>query len=282
MKALIVATGSPLQLALSQQFQQRQRACKVLSPAQLAQLEAPQLDGAVVIELASLEALQAGLPVPIAAQDRRRLLELCRARSTPLLMLSDGRVFDGGEAPLNHRENESPHPASVAGGQLSALETQLAGALEEYLVLRTGPVFSERGDNALTRLFQAMVAGEHLQLSTGLKCCPTHVKDLARVLSGIVDQLSVGAQCWGIYHYNSSGQTSAYEFAEVIYAFASQRVDLVSAAPELVACEGGQGIEPAVPVLRCDKILQHFGIKQLPWRSYLPKALKVLCEGDSK
>lgn len=279
-KAVLIASSSPLQQALISQFRQRGRACEVIAPDQLAAVDGSRLHDGIVIEASSLAAVQAGRSVDLAAGDRRRLMELCDREAIPFMLLSDGRVFDGGEAPLNHRENEPPHPASVAGGQLSALEAQLTVAVQRHVILRTGALFSEAGDNFLTRLFAALIGGQRLTLSTTLKSCPTHEADLARVVSGMVDQYSCEAQCWGVYHYNSFGHTTAYEFAEVVYAHVSQRVDLGPANPRLLASETGMKLEPAVPVLRCDKILQHFGIKQLPWRSFLPGALEALCEGE--
>jgi hypothetical protein len=40
----------------------------------------------------------------------------------PFVQLSDGRVFDGDEAPINHRESDSVQPGSVTGARLSAVE----------------------------------------------------------------------------------------------------------------------------------------------------------------
>lgn len=282
MKILLVATPSPLSHALTQWFDVRGRACRQVTPDQVPGLAPGDLTGSLVVEIATLTALQAGNTLAVSGEARHHLVGLIETVQCPLLFLSDGRVFDGDEAPLNHRETEKNQPGSVAGGRLSAVEQLLARHVEKHLVLRTGPLFSEQGENFFTALFGRLIAGGEIALNSTLKTCPTHVSDLSRVISALVDQVACGAQNWGAYHYNSSGQTSAYEFTEVMLAFASQHLDLSKAKTTLTILESGVRIDPAVPVLRCEKILHHFGVKQLPWRANLPKPIKQLCEGKKK
>lgn len=282
MNVLLIATPSPLHHALTQWFELRGRAYRDVAPDQVTALTAGDLANSLVVDIATLTALQVGNELSLSGEARHHLVGLVETVGCPLLFLSDGRVFDGDDAPLNHRETEKPQPGSLAGGRLTAVEHLLVRHIEKHLLLRTGPVFSERGENFFTTLFDRLMAGGAIPLNSTLKTCPTHVVDLSRVISALVDQIASGAQNWGAYHYNSSGQTSAYEFTEVMLAFASQHVDLSKAKTSLEIQESGTRIEPAVPVLRCEKILHHFGIKQLPWRAYLPKPVKQLCERKDK
>lgn len=279
MKVLLVATPSPLSRALTQWFDMRGRAWREVTPDKVLNLGPADVSGSVVLEIATLTALQAGNNLSISGEARHHLVALLEKTECPLLFVSDGRVFDGDEAPLNHREAEKVQPGSVAGGRLSAVEHLLERHLERHIVLRTGPVFSEQGDNFFTALFERLVDGGEIALNSTLKTCPTHIADLSRVISALIDQVACGARNWGAYHYNSSGQTSAYEFSEVMLAFASQHMDLSKGKTSLAILESGARIDPTVPVLRCEKILHHFGIKQLPWRAYLPTPIKQLCEG---
>lgn len=281
MNVLVVATPSPLSRALAQWFEMRGRAHRIIEPQEIMALERGMLHDSIVLDLATIDALQRTNSLSISGEARHHLVEVAEQAGCPFLLVSDGRVFDGDEAPLNHRETEKVQPGSVAGGRLSAIEHLLEKHIEQHFVLRTGPLFSEDGDNFFTGFFSRLLAGGDISLNASLKTCPTHVVDLSRVISAVIDQLSCGAQNWGVYHYNSSGQTSAYEFAEVMLAFTSQHRDLTRAGTTLSALESGVRIEPAIPVLRCEKILQHFGIKQLPWRAYLPTPIKMLCEGKS-
>lgn len=282
MKALVIATPSVLQQALSHWLDMRGREYTIIPPDKIAQLGVGDVRGSVIVDIATLDALQVGNHLALSGESRHHLVELAERYDIPLIFLSDGRVFDGDYAPINHRETDKVQPGSVPGARLSAVEHLLERHLTRRLILRTGPVFAEAGDNYFTRFFARLVAGGEVSLNTGLKTCPTHAADLSRVISAVIDQVSCGAENWGAYHYNSSGQTSAYEFTEVMLAFASQQLDLEKKKTDLVALESGLRIEPAIPVLRCEKILHDFGIKQLPWRSYLPQPIKILCEAQRK
>ncbi len=282
MKVILISISTALESVLCQWFDMRGREFLCVSPEAVVDLTPATLSNAIVVDIASLESLQSGNDLSLPGSARHHLIDVAAEARAPLLLLSDGRVFDGDYAPINHREADRVQPGSVAGARLAAAEQLLERHLERYLVLRTGPLFSEAGDNFFTRFFSQLVHGGELALNSGLKTCPTHVADLARVISAVIDQVSCGAENWGSYHYNSSGQTSAYEFTEVMLAFASQQLDLEKRKTSLAIAESGLRIEPAVPVLRCEKILHDFGIKQLPWRSYLPQPIKVLCEAKQK
>ncbi|MBB3047474.1 dTDP-4-dehydrorhamnose reductase [Litorivivens lipolytica] len=278
MNVLVIAEPSALQQAVCHWFEARERAFRLVAPADILGLGRADVYNTVVLDLATLEGLQRGNELSLSGESRHHLIELLEASASPFIFLSDGRVFDGDYAPINHRETDNVQPGSVAGARLSAVEHLLERHIERRVILRTGPVFSNQPDNFFVRFFQRLLDGGDIALNSQLKTCPTHVADLARVISGVIDQVACGANNWGAYHYNSSSPTSAYEFAEVMFAFASQQLDLDQKATSLVVQESALRIEPAVPVLRCEKILHDFGIKQLPWRSYLPQPIKLLCE----
>lgn len=211
---------------------------------------------------------------------RESLLQSCRALKVPYLFLSDGRVFDGiAEQSHDYLEADDIAPASLAGKQFAEFEHLVMGVAGQGVILRTGPLIAEEEGNFLGDCLVTMREGKVLGLNDSLMSCPTPVADLARVVSGMVDQLSCGAPCCGVYHYNSSGVASAYEFAEVVCAFASQ---FVAPVADIAVDDAGVTWAPNVPVLSCGKVLQHFGVKQLPWRAYLPRMVRAVCEGVSK
>ena len=201
---------------------------------------------------------------------RRKVLQSCLAMDVPYVFLSDGRVFDGfTERQHEYVESDQKNAGSVAGKQLAEYES----------LVRTGPLIAAQEGNFLGDCLVTMRGGSVLTLNDSVTSCPTPVSDLARVVSGIVDQLSCGASCRGVYHYNSSGSASAYEFAEVVCAFASQ---FVAPVADIAADDEGITWRPDAPVLSCNQILQDFGIKQLPWRAYLPRMVRAICEEVTK
>ena len=55
-----------------------------------------------------------------------------------------------------------------------------------------------------------------VKVSEQVRGSPVHVAEVARVIHGIVDQLSTGAPCKGLYHYSGIGEVTAYSFMETV------------------------------------------------------------------
>jgi dTDP-4-dehydrorhamnose reductase len=106
---------------------------------------------------------------------------------------------------------------------------------------------------------------------------PVAADDAARVISGLLDQLSVGAESWGVYHYASSEQPHGDEVGEVLLAAASQFFEFDPAA--IVRQDAVQG--PPNAALDCRKICNTFAIKQLPWRDAMTNTVKHYFKSES-
>lgn len=284
MKALIVCSQPSTQLALERQLQRRGQTFASFAPSRLDDL-AGELAGAAedsigllpVLDAASRELNQEGSEgFPAAAF--QQLVERCRQHEVPLLMLSDSRVFPGA-LKQRYREIDTPAPAPGPGALLLERERYLAQHCPRHVILRTGPLLAPSGANLLTDLVQAFRRGGVVPVAAEPRFCPTPVADVARVVSGILDQLDCAAACWGIYHYHSSDAASCYEFAEVVLAAAAQYWDVGGSHVQLQAsvAETCGGV---FPVLSCQRIRDTFGIQQLPWRSAVPHLLKQLYEGE--
>lgn len=268
---------------MENQFQARGAPFHCVTPAQLmddmpTQLAA-QADSTLVLDLASQALIEQGRAERFPEAAFAQLASACREREWPLLLLSDSRVFAG--APKHrYRETEAPAPSSEAGAQLLRRENALVEFLPWHLILRCGPLIAAGGDNPLIRLVRQLRQGGEVTWAGEPRFCPTPVVDLARVLSGMRDQLDCAASCWGVYHYNSSDPASPYEFAEATLAAAGQywdmsrecvRLEMVSAQPD----------KPLFPVLSCTRIRDTFGIQQLPWRKAMPELMKQIHAGES-
>lgn len=282
---VLISRPGSLNDAISSQLTLRERPLVILSMDDIPTLDVKMLRDAIVVDGDALAYLQRhdGFSEDVHAQMltwRRDILQACVAHDIPYLFLSDGRVFDGCLAHTGDCvEHDDIEPASVAGKQLAEYERLVSGFTGQGVVLRTGPLIATQDGNFLSDCLATMREGKVLTLNDTLMACPTPVSDFARVISGLIDQLCCGAPCRGTYHYSSSGSASAYEFAEVVCAFASQFVTPVA---DIEADDAGVTWRPSVPILSCNKILQDFGVKQLPWRAYLPRMVRAMCEGESK
>lgn len=284
MRILIVYNEAALQLALGAQLHERGYAALCVTPAELGDEITGRLadldsdEDWVVIDCASREMAQDGTPLLDDALFRR-CVDWCARRRWHFLLLSDSRVFPGGSK-QRYRETDTPQPASPAGVLLTQREQYLAAHSARHLILRTGPLIAAGGANLLTDLLQRLRRGGTVAVANAPRFCPTPVTDLARVISGICDQLDCAARCWGIYHYHSSDAASGYEFAEVLLAAAAQYWDVGGNHAQLqIAADESFGAP--FPTLNCQHIRDTFGIQQLPWRKAIPQLLKTIYAGES-
>ncbi len=201
----------------------------------------------------------------------------CQRDAACHLFVSSSRVFSGQLDRLYH-EGDDPDGEDLIGRTLAEAEQLVQGACERHLILRLGPVFASLGTNLVTQMLGDMMSGKHLVLDNNLRGCPVASEDGARVISALLDQLSTGAELWGIYHYCSSETATYYEFAEAILAAASQFSEFSPDAVELKELEAGA---PRLNrALECSKIRNTFAIKQLPWRSAIADQVKTYFSQD--
>ena len=274
MKILVIAQEPQIVSSLSHYFESRGRAYLVCSVAEIS--EESNLDAflrnhsiSLVLNAASVSLLKKSTDNEWVA-GVQELAEICHRNRVVLMQLSSSLVFDGLDGG-RHREIDEALPASRIGAVHWQMEQAVRAHCERHVVVRTMPLFSGHPDNLLSTLIAQFKAGNELAVSTGGKSAPVSCDDLARVLSGVVDQLSCGANAWGTYHYCASDPANHFQFAEAVLMVASQFIDTSGAS--LTAIESPYTEWPQ-PLLNCNKIRTTFGIKQLPWRSSIGDAVK--------
>lgn len=286
MNVVVISSSGALDHALQIQFSSRGRPLSSVSAEELIHFPLGEFRDCCLLDVAFYEQLQLG---PLADEDfekqceiRQQLYRRFADEQGRVILISDGRVLGESDDAGPCREDEERHPSCEVGRQLAQVEVMLE-ASGCGVILRSGPLLAAEGHGFLSGCVQRLQRGELMRLDGATMTCPTAAADLARVVSGMVDQLLCGADCSGVYHYTSSGQTSAYEFAEVVYAFVSQLVNLPASEGDAMVSEvGAEAWQPQVSPLCCERILFDFGIKQLPWRAFLPRIVKTLCEESSK
>lgn len=287
MKVLVITLDAQLRAGLEKQLTLRNRPYQCVGVEWFRAIDPVDVqrspstipaDVGVVVNALTLECLEQQIDENLG-DGLLMLAQACSQRGIPLIQLSNSRVFDGIDGG-RHRERDAVVPASRIGAILSRMEELVRSACPQHIILRTGPLFSAVGDNLLTSLLQRFQDRESLTLSSSGKSSPVHVLDLARVISAIVDQLSCGAQCWGTYHYCSSDPASSHQFAETVLAVASQYIQ-GSDQPLMLEPVATADTSWPRPLLNCDEIFNNFGIKQLPWRSYVAPTVKEVYQQQS-
>lgn len=187
-----------------------------------------------------------------------------------LLQLSDCQVFSGQQTSA-YRETDEPDTQTPYGAMRWASERAVIDTCPRHLILRTGELFSSLGSNVLTSLIDAWRKGESAPVSIRYQFCPTAVRDAARVIVALLQQLSCCIEPWGVYHYCGTDAVSYRDFARLVK-------QILESQPEcdfpMEMREIADGLPPLSWALDCGKIRDKFGIKQHAWRAGLTSGVK--------
>ena len=204
------------------------------------------------------------------------LAQACAAAGIALVHISCAEVFDGlEETPYN--EEYQPAPISAYGRSKATGEALVRRHLPRHVILRTGWLFSARGDSVVRRLLDQARQQTAMEVSDLLIGSPTAAADLARVILAVIKQLDCGGDGWGTYHYAGAEPISWFGFCEAVIAAARQYEDLAleRLQPVSRAPLGWRDL-PLNTRLDCSRIRGTFGIHQRAWRTGLMQAVRTL------
>lgn len=216
---------------------------------------------------------------PVGQRDVERtqwLAGLAARDQIAYFFLSSARVFSG-TLTRPYRETDQPDATDPVGRTLIEVEQLLSGALDEIFILRLGLMFGGRRPNPLARALDALARGDRLKVSEHARGSPVHVAEVARVIHGIIDQIGAGAPRKGLYHYSGIGEVNAYSFMETVLANASQ-YEPFKEARELMELTSDGASSVSSLSLDCAEIRHQFGIQQLSWREFVPRAVQRYIE----
>jgi len=198
----------------------------------------------------------------------RQLAQVCSDKQIPLLHLSSYSVF-GGDNKVTHSEKDAVAPLNAYGLAFVEAE-QVIAELPKHIILRLSWVIGAYGDNLLTRLLSAFLAGASVTVNRRLRGAPTALSDAARVAVAMAKQIQCGADNWGVMHYCSSDACTEDEFAEQLLQLLIQQ-QLLTAEPSLSLVDTDPIDEPLSAILGCRRARDYFGIQARSWRpSLLP------------
>ena len=216
---------------------------------------------------------------PVGQRDVERtqwLAGLAARDQIAYFFLSSARVFSG-TLTRPYRETDQPDATDPVGRTLIEVEQLLSGALDGIFILRLGLMFGGRRPNPLARALDALARGDRLKVSEHARGSPVHVAEVARVIHGIIDQIGAGAPRKGLYHYSGIGEVNAYSFMETVLANASQ-YEPFKEARELMELTSDGASSVSSLSLDCAEIRHQFGIQQLSWREFVPRAVQRYIE----
>jgi dTDP-4-dehydrorhamnose reductase len=199
----------------------------------------------------------------------QQLAHICGAANIPLIQFSSYSLF-GGDPKGTHSEKDAVAPLNDTGRAFAAVEQVIAEQVSRHIILRLSWVIGAYGDNLLTRLLNAFLAGASVTVNRRLRGAPTALSDAARVAVAISKQIHCGADNWGVMHYCSSDSCTEDEFAEQLLQLLIQQ-QLLTAEPSLSLIDTEEANEPLSAILGCRRARDCFGIQARSWRpSLLP------------
>jgi len=208
--------------------------------------------------------------LPLAAAN---LASACQSGEIALVQFSSYRVF-GADNKSSHTERDEPAPQSEVGRAWLAAEQALEASLEQRIILRLSWVVGAQGENLLSRLLAQCFSGHSVMVNTRLRGAPTALSDIARVVVGVVKQITCGSQNWGVMHYCSSGACSQAEYAERVLEVLEQLGALPDPAPQLERLDSLPDGEPVSAVLSCRRVRDNFGVQARAWDPTLVAMVK--------
>lgn len=214
----------------------------------------------------------------INAEGPRVLAEACRERGIRLVQISTDYVFSGTKGAA-YTEADIPAPTTVYGRTKLAGEG-MAQLAPDAIVVRTGWVFSQFGNNFLCTMLRLGAERNRLALVADQLGGPTYAVALAGALIRMLGRLVDGRQLpGGIYHFGGVPAVTWYQFAEAIFAAARDQ-GLLTRSPELepvtTAAYGAPAARPADARLDCTKLEALIGALDNDWRQGLAQALAAL------
>ncbi len=205
----------------------------------------------------------------------KTLAMACDQRAIPLIHLSSDYVFDGHYA-SGYTEADKATPLGLYGESKWQGEELLRAVLQQHIILRVSWVFSTVGDNFMQRALSQARQQAIITAADDRRGCPTSAADIARVIIAMLKQIHNGADNWGTYHYCGAEVTSRYGFTEAVLAAAGQYEALQAKQLVPVSSKDADDAErPASSVLVCSKLLNAFGIRQIPWRHELINMVRM-------
>jgi dTDP-4-dehydrorhamnose reductase len=201
--------------------------------------------------------------------------------NSAILHISTDYVFSG-DAIGAYDEGAPTNPQNVYGQSKLESEQAVITANNKHIILRTGWVFGEHGNNFVKTMIRMGRIKGSLNIVDDQEGSPTYAHDIAEALLAIVQHHSEGKSIlWGTYHYSGLPYISWFGFAEKIFS-EIERAGLYSKSiPQLNAITTAEYPTPAKRPLNskldCGKFEREFGISPSDWRSAL-KNIKAYVE----
>ena len=235
----------------------------------------------LVINAAAYTAVDKAESEPEAAhagnvEGPENLARACAERGIRFFHVSTDFVFDGASS-QPYTPQDVTAPLGEYGRSKLEGERAVRAALPEALIVRTGWVYSARGNNFVKTMLRLMAERDELSVVSDQVGTPTWAQGLARALWAAVSK----PQLRGIYHWSDAGACSWYDFAVAIGEEGTAQDLLpreISVLPIATADYPTPAQRPAYSVLEKSASWRDFEVDAVHWRKQLRAMLAELKE----
>ena len=202
----------------------------------------------------------------------KNLADAAAVSGAKIVYLSTDYVFDGTGTRPWQPDDRNYAPLNVYGQSKLDGEKAVAGATDQYFIVRIAWVFGRNGKNFIRTMLQIGKNHDTLRIVDDQIGTPTYTYDLARL---VVDMALTDK--YGIYHVTNEGDyISWYDFACAIFKEAG--ISTVEVIPVTSEEYGAAAKRPYNSRMDRSKIVKE-GFEPLPdWRDALRRYVAILKE----
>lgn len=210
------------------------------------------------------------------------LAHFCLDLGIALIQVSSDEVI-GEVRNGSFQEKDVVHPLNTFGETKWQGEEAVRQLLKRHIILRFGALFdgAESDTCWVQDILEKALKPHDVQEAADITLSPTAVSDASRVIIAMIQQLDAGADCWGTYHYAGVEPVSRAHFAEQVIELAQERGLLTGAEMVRGVSASALGLTGRLALHRemnCQKIMDHYGIKQRSWRPALVEAIEQIAD----
>ncbi len=206
----------------------------------------------------------------VNADGTANVAKACQQLGCKMMYLSTDYVFDGRGSEPWQADSEAYAPLSVYGRTKLEGELAVRKLLERYFIVRISWVFGIHGNNFVKTMLRLAETRDTLRVVSDQIGTPTYTRDLARLLSDMME-----TEKYGVYHAtNEGGYISWADFAREIFRVAGKQVEVI---PVTTAEYGASKARRPLNSRLDKRKLAENGFRPLPaWQDALKRYLKEL------
>lgn len=215
------------------------------------------------------------LAFAINADGPRALARICAANGVGFVHMSTDCVFDGLKDGA-YTEADAPNPLSAYGQSKLAGEIAVREENAAALVVRVCWVFSEFGDNFVSRMISLARTRPELRVVDDQVGPPTYSPDIADGLLAMArEKAKAGSEVCGLFHLASPETMDRATMARAIFEESRrQGGPFADVSPTSSATFAAAAQRPANARLDASKATRQFGLSWTPWSEALERSVR--------